>query len=73
MRDGVREALSHCLPVTAIPPELVRKYALAPLGETYRAVHNPQTLAEKDRAAARIALEEYFVLISAFKFIKGGK
>ncbi len=73
VRDGVREALSRSLPVSAIPPELVKKYALAPLGEAYRAVHNPQTLAEKDRAAARIALEEYFVLISAFKFIKGGK
>ena len=73
VRDAVREALSRSLPVTAIPPELVKKYALAPLGEAYRAVHNPQTLAEKDKAAARIALEEYFVLISAFKFIKGGK
>lgn len=73
VRDAVREALRRCPPVSAVPPELVRKYGLSPLAEAYRGIHMPQSLEEKDRAAERIALEEYFILISAFKFIKGGK
>ena len=73
VRDAVREALRRVPPRTAVPPELVQKYALSSLAEAYKNIHMPQTLAEKDSAAERIALEEYFILISAFKFIKGGK
>ena len=73
VRDGVREALEYALPVSAIPQPIQKKYAISSLSEAYRRIHAPQSLAEKDAAAERIALEEYFVLISAFKFIKGGK
>lgn len=73
VRDAVKEALRRVPPRTSVPPELVQKYALSSLAEAYKNIHMPQTLAEKDSAAERIALEEYFILISAFKFIKGGK
>ena len=73
VRDAVKEALRRVPPRTTVPPELVQKYALSSLAEAYKNIHMPQTLAEKDSAAERIALEEYFILISAFKFIKGGK
>lgn len=73
VRDAVKEALRRCMPQSAVPPELVHKYGLSSLAEAYKNIHMPQTLAEKDSAAERIALEEYFILISAFKFIKGGK
>ncbi len=73
VRDAVRAALAACPPETVIPQELVRKYALLPLAEAYRRVHAPETLAETEEGAARIALEEYFVLISAFRLIKGSK
>lgn len=73
VRDAVKEALRRCMPQSAVPPELVYKYGLSSLAEAYKNIHMPQTLAEKDSAAERIALEEYFILISAFKFIKGGK
>lgn len=73
MRSAVREALRFCLPQTAIPAALCRKYALSPLGEAYRRIHAPETFAQKDGAAERIALEEYFLLLSAFKLLKGSK
>ena len=73
VRDAVQVALRCCTPTTAIPPSLVKKYALMPLERAYAAVHAPASLQEKDEAAARIALEEYFILIAAFHFIKGGK
>ena len=73
VRDAVADALKKVPIVTAIPPELVRKYALPSLAEAYRKVHAPQTLAEREEGGSRIALEEYFILISAFRFIKGGK
>lgn len=73
VRDAVRAALRACPPATVIPQQLVKKYALRPLAEAYRMVHAPETFAETEEGAARIALEEYFILISAFRLIKGGK
>ena len=73
VRSCVAEALRHVRAETAIPPQLCEKYALGSLAEAYRAVHAPQTFAQKDAASARIALEEYFLLLSAFRFLKGGK
>ena len=73
MRDAIAQALRLCPPRTVVPPALAQKYALSPLEEAYRAVHRPRSFEEQERAAARIALEEYFILISAFRFIKGDK
>lgn len=73
LRDAIRDALQKVSVVSAIPPELIRKYALPSLSESYRKIHAPETLSDKDGAAERIALEEYFILISAFRFMKGGK
>ena len=73
VRDGVKEALGKVEIVSAIPPVLQKKYALSDLAAAYRSVHNPATVAGRDAASERIALEEYFLLISAFKEIKGGK
>ena len=36
-------------------------------------MHNPSSFEDKKKASERIAIEEYFALISAFKFIKGGR
>lgn len=73
VREGIMEALRHCIPETVIPEELIRKHRLSSLQEAYRQVHAPDTLAQKDAASERIALEEYFVLVSAFKLMKGSK
>lgn len=73
MRDAVSEGLKYVLPESIIPEHLVKKYALSSLGAAYKEIHNPSSMQKKDAAAERIALEEYFLLISAFKCIKGGK
>ena len=73
MRDTVASALKVCLPQSVIPNKIAQKYGLGSLSQAYLDIHNPPSAAAKDAAAARIALEEYFVLISAFKYIKGGK
>ncbi len=73
----VREAISAALAAEAlesvIPRELVKKYALPPLKAAFYAVHAPKSQEEARRGAERIALEEYFVLLSAFKLIKGDR
>ena len=73
VRDAVREALRFVPIASAIPPSLARRYALTPLGEAYRRIHAPASQEEIAEASARIALEEYFLLITAFRCCKGGK
>ena len=73
VRAAVKEALQKCDLTTVIPWQVANKYDLPPLDRAYYAVHNPTSQAAIDEASERIALEEYFVLISAFKIIKGGK
>ncbi len=73
VRDAVKRALAVEKFSSVIPEELVKRYKLSPLSEAYRAVHMPKSNAEMKEAAERIALEEYFTLISAFKLIKGDK
>ncbi len=73
VRSAVKEALQKVDLTTAIPWQLVKKYDLPDLTKAYFEVHNPSSALAKDQASERIALEEYFALISAFKLIKGGK
>ena len=73
LRGAVREALTRVSLESLIPPRIAAKYRLPSLERSYYAVHEPRTLAEKDAGSERVALEEYFVLLSAFKLVKGGK
>ncbi len=73
VRTAVKEALQKCELSSVIPWQIRQKYDLAPLEQAYYQIHNPTDMQSKDNASERIALEEYFVLISAFKIIKGGK
>lgn len=73
VRDAVKEALSKTSIDSVIPKKLIDKYELPSLAKACYEVHNPPTEERKNVAADRIALEEFFVLISAFKIIKGGK
>ncbi len=73
----LRECIANALktePIhTVIPEELIRKYKLSPLRQAYFDVHRPESQTRLSNASERIALEEYFTLISAFKLIKGDK
>ena len=73
VRDAVLAALRTERIVSVIPQELQKKYARAPLAAAYRSVHAPESKEEARGAAERIALEEYFTLLSAFKLIKGDR
>ena len=73
VRDAVKEALTKVNLNSVIPYEIIQKYNLPPLVKAYFDLHNPPDEKAKALAAERIALEEYFILISAFKLIKGGK
>ena len=73
VREAVNEALSKTLIDSVIPEVLIKKYGLPSLPRSFFEIHNPTSETRKDEAAERIALEEYFLLISAFKLIKGGK
>ena len=73
VRSAIYEALQKVNLNSVIPYPLQERYKLSSLIKAYYEVHNPTSMQKKDAAAERIALEEYFVLISAFKLIKGGK
>lgn len=73
VREAVREALSKTDIDSVIPAPLLAKYGLPSLARSFFEIHNPTSVERRDEAAERIALEEYFLLISAFKLIKGGK
>lgn len=73
MQAVINDALYKVKPNTRIPDSLVKKYSLLPLQKAYEEVHNPTSFDQKDIASDRIAIEEYFLLISAFRFIKGDK
>ena len=73
VRDGVKEALGKVSLESVIPQQIIKKYNLPSLAKSFYEVHNPKDSESLALASERIALEEYFVLISAFKIIKGGK
>ena len=72
-RDAVKIAIDVERPKSIIPSDLQAKYGLMDLTKAFREVHNPSNFDMMKLAANRIAVEEYFELISAFKFIKGDK
>lgn len=73
VRDAVRLSVDLEKPKSIIPLELREKYQLIDLYSAFKEVHNPTSFENEKKCAERIAIEEYFALISAFKFIKGGR
>ncbi len=73
VRESIRTALTLEPIGTVIPKTLCEKYKLSSLREAFLGVHQPQSQRELSECSNRVALEEYFILISAFKLIKGDK
>lgn len=73
MQKIILDAVYKVKPVSIIPQPLIKKYNLMSLEEAYLNVHSPASLEVKDGASDRIAIEEFFALITAFKVIKGDK
>ncbi len=73
IRNAVKDALSKVNINSLIPYNLTKTYELGNLKTAYSIVHNPENFEELSNASERIATEEYFLLISSFKLIKGDK
>ncbi len=73
MKALVAAALKICRPEGAVPEQLARKYALSSLSDAYYKIHFPSSMQDVKNASERIATEEYFILTSAFKYIKGSR
>lgn len=73
VRAAVRQALKKVPLLSHIPAPIQNKYKLLPLAEAYYKLHCPQNREDIKQGSERIAIEEYFLLISAFKVIKGGR
>lgn len=73
MRDAVKSAIFGLDIQSVIPAGLIKKYDLENLKTAYIDVHSPSDAETQKLAAERIALEEYFTLVSAFRFIKGDR
>ena len=69
----IKDALKTTPIKTAIPMRLELKYSLYSLKNAFLEIHNPTSFSDIKKASERIALEEYFALMSAFKLLKGGK
>ncbi len=72
LRDAIKTSILLERPKSIIPLDLQKEFELSSLENAYREVHNPTDFNTLNNASNRIAIEEYFALISAFKFIKGG-
>lgn len=73
VRDCARLSVDIEKPKSIIPFSLLKKYNLSDLYNAYKEVHNPTDFNSQQRGADRIAIEEYFALVSAFKLVKGDR
>ena len=73
VRVAIGQAIGKIVFNSCIPEPLQKKYSLISLKEAYKKVHCPMDMSDVKAGSERIALEEYFLLISAFKVIKGGR
>ncbi len=73
MRSVIKDALGKVKISSVLPNFVALKNNVGDISQAYNSVHNPNSFDERDQASERIALEEYFILISAFKIIKGDK
>ncbi len=71
VRAAIRRCFGRVIINSAIPEDIIQKYDLTPLPDAYRMVHMPKSMQEIETGSERIALEEFFILLSAFKIIKG--
>ncbi len=73
IRNAIADALSKVNISSVIPENYTRLYGLTDLKQAFYQVHCPNDFQEVSSGSERIATEEYYILISAFKFIKGDR
>ncbi|MBQ7801269.1 MAG: ATP-dependent DNA helicase RecG [Oscillospiraceae bacterium] len=71
---AVRQALELCDPPAEIIPEPVRqKYGILPAERAYRAIHEPQSMAEAEMAKKRLIFEEFFVFSAGLSLMRASR
>lgn len=73
VRRAMAQALNNVETESIIPYPLQKKYGLSSLKQAYKKIHSPECDEDISSAGERIAIEEYFLLVSAFKIIKGDR
>ena len=73
MRNVISDALKKVTFENLISQRNCQTYGLYDLNTAYSVVHDPDSFENLYNASERIAIEEYFIMISAFKFIKGDR
>ena len=73
VRQAMRQALRNVAIESRVPFPLIKKYGLSDLKSAYYKLHIPRSPDDIAEASERIAIEEYFFLVSEFKIIKGDK
>lgn len=73
MRSVIADALNKVSFTSMIAENACKTYGLTDLNAAYRTVHCPESFDLLQVASERIAAEEYYIMISAFRFIKGNQ
>ena len=74
MMKAVQQALMLCDPPAEIIPEEVRReYGILPAERAYRAIHQPQSLAEAELAKRRLIFEEFFVFSAGLSLMRAAR
>ena len=71
---AVQQALALCDPPEEIIPEPVRKtHGILPADRAYRAIHEPQSMAEAELARKRLIFEEFFVFSAGLSLMRAAR
>ncbi len=74
MLKAVRQAMAICETPEEIIPELVRReYGILPAERAYRAIHEPQSMAEAELAKRRLVFEEFFVFSAGLSLMRASR
>ena len=74
MLKSVKQALAICDPPAEILPEGIRQqYGILPAERAYRAIHEPQSMAEAEQAKRRLIFEEFFVFSAGLSLMRAAR
>lgn len=71
---AVRQALAICDPPEEILPAQVRQqYDILPAETAYRAIHEPESMAQAEQAKKRLIFEEFFVFSAGLSLMRASR
>ena len=71
---AIRQAMAVCDPPPEILPESVRtQYGILPAERAYRAIHEPNSMAEAELAKKRLIFEEFFVFSAGLALMRAAR